>query len=76
MLVWNDETGVYDFAVPKTDAVPQIDTVVIFLTFDYDGAAGPLPSRTIVYHNPHLLSFRTLNDAQIETDNEIIKIYN
>ena len=76
LLVWNDETGVYDFAVPKTDAVPQIDTVVIFLTFDYDGAAGPLPSRTIVYHNPHLLSFRTLNDAQIETDNEIIKIYN
>jgi hypothetical protein len=76
LLVWNTETNVYDFAVPKSAVVPSIDTVIIFLTFDYDGALGPLPSRTIVYHNPQSLGFRTLNDAQIKTDNEIIKIYN
>ncbi|MDD3623819.1 MAG: phosphodiester glycosidase family protein [Bacilli bacterium] len=76
LLAWNSETNVYDFAVPKSTVVPSIDTVILFLTFDYDGASGPLPSRTIVYHNPQSLGFRTLNDAQIKTDNEIIKIYN
>lgn len=76
LLAWNSETNVYDFAVPKSTVVPSIDTVILFLTFDYDGASGPLPSRTIIYHNPQSLGFRTLNDAQIKTDNEIIKIYN